>query len=57
VPELLRRVGIHAAPPEPIAASVEFDVKPMAPARGILLGCMLGAAMWLLGGLTIWLLV
>ena len=47
VPKLLRCDGDRVAP---------ALGDPLAPARGILLGCVIGAAIWMGGGVVIWLL-
>jgi len=39
-----------------MAAPAEADVDELAPARGLLLGILLGAAAWIAIGLAIWLL-
>jgi len=39
-----------------MAAPAEGDVDDLAPARGLLLGILLGAGAWIAIGLTIWLL-
>jgi hypothetical protein len=56
--DLLRHVGTDtqasgaADEPEPAEANVDG----LAPARGLLLGSLIGAAAWIAIGLTIWLL-
>ncbi len=58
--DLLRRVGsdAHAGEgvDEPEAASVNASVDGLAPARGLLLGSLMGVGAWIAVGLAIWLL-
>jgi hypothetical protein len=58
--DLLSHVGSEAqdsgAANQTMAAPAEADVDDLAPARGLLLGILLGAGAWIAIGLTIWLL-
>jgi hypothetical protein len=55
--EFLRRAGIGVAPTELTEAPTGYDCNPLAPARGVVLGALIGAAIWIAGGLAIWLLI
>jgi hypothetical protein len=58
--DLLPHVGSEAqdsgAANQSMAAPAEADIDELAPARGLLLGVLLGAGAWIAIGLTIWLL-
>ena len=49
--DVLRRAGSAETP-----GDVYGEVDPLAPARGLLLGTLLGAGLWIVIGVTIWLL-
>jgi hypothetical protein len=58
--DLLRDAGsdehASAVANEPEAVSAEASVDGLAPARGLLLGSLIGAAAWIAIGIAIWLL-
>lgn len=60
--DLLRRAGSGAEAPEAAdnlaapPADSDTDVDALAPARGVLLGSLIGAIAWIAIGLAIWLL-
>ena len=49
--DVLRHAGSAETP-----GDVYGEVDPLAPARGLLLGTLLGAGLWIVIGVTIWLL-
>jgi hypothetical protein len=61
--DLLRKPGDAPLPaePEPAVPDAEFDEMDegdvLAPSRGLFLGMMLGAGLWVAGGVTAWLLL
>jgi hypothetical protein len=54
--ELLRRAVIGEAPTDLIEVPIGAEGHPLAPARGVLLGCVIGGAIWAVTGLGIRLL-